>query len=106
MVSNANDDLPEPESPVNTMSLSRGSSSEMLRRLCSRAPRIVMVSATVKAYRRPATRTRVCSAVLFGSGRVLEHDHLQWSAELADDVPSIELPQIRLEVARHQHHLV
>jgi hypothetical protein len=28
------------------MSLSRGNSSEMLRRLCSRAPRIVMVLAT------------------------------------------------------------
>src|SRR3954454_21455742 len=45
MGANASDDLPEPERPVKTMSLSRGSSREMLRRLCSRAPRMVMVSA-------------------------------------------------------------
>src|SRR6266849_11108626 len=38
MVSNAKLDLPEPESPVTTMSLSRGISSEMFLRLCTRAP--------------------------------------------------------------------
>src|SRR5215467_11843045 len=46
MVSNASDDLPEPESPVSTMSLSRGRSRLMLRRLCSRAPRITRSSDT------------------------------------------------------------
>src|SRR3954468_18281249 len=40
MVSNANDDLPEPDRPVKTISWSRGSSRSTLRRLCSRAPRI------------------------------------------------------------------
>src|SRR5687767_2651301 len=39
MVSNASDDLPEPDSPVNTTSLSRGSSTSTFLRLCSRAPR-------------------------------------------------------------------
>src|SRR6478672_472407 len=39
IVSNARDDLPEPESPVKTTRLSRGSSTEMSLRLCSRAPR-------------------------------------------------------------------
>src|SRR5436305_3805481 len=38
MVSNARLDLPEPESPVTTMRLSRGISSEMFLRLCTRAP--------------------------------------------------------------------
>src|SRR4051794_31115913 len=39
MVSKARLDLPDPDRPVNTISASRGRSSEMLRRLCSRAPR-------------------------------------------------------------------
>src|SRR5262245_10272014 len=46
MVSNARLDLPEPERPVTTMSLSRGISSEMFLRLCTRAPRTAMVVRT------------------------------------------------------------
>src|SRR5688500_48303 len=42
MVSNASEDLPEPDKPVNTASLSRGISTSMFFRLCSRAPRIVI----------------------------------------------------------------
>src|SRR6266480_7727411 len=42
MVSNASDDLPEPDRPVNTTSLSRGISRSTFLRLCSRAPRIVI----------------------------------------------------------------
>src|SRR5213078_1245129 len=42
MVSNASEDLPEPDRPVNTASLSRGISTSMFFRLCSRAPRIVI----------------------------------------------------------------
>src|SRR6476659_6789103 len=38
MVSKASEDLPEPESPVTTTSLSRGISSEMFLRLCTLAP--------------------------------------------------------------------
>src|SRR5215207_6124704 len=38
MVSNARLDLPEPERPVTTISLSRGSSTLMFRRLWTRAP--------------------------------------------------------------------
>src|ERR1700674_2136291 len=44
MVSKASEDLPEPESPVNTTSLSRGIDSVTFFRLCSRAPRIVIWS--------------------------------------------------------------
>src|SRR5580704_1658160 len=38
MVSNARLDLPDPESPVTTTSLSRGISSDTFLRLCTRAP--------------------------------------------------------------------
>src|SRR6476469_9931641 len=38
MVSNASDDLPEPDRPVNTTRALRGRSSVMFFRLCSRAP--------------------------------------------------------------------
>jgi len=37
-VSNASDDLPDPERPVKTMSWLRGSSTVRFFRLCSRAP--------------------------------------------------------------------
>src|ERR1700730_16792116 len=59
MVSNARDDLPDPEMPVKTMSRSRGRSRSTFLRLCSRAPRMVrcgVVSGTGPAYRpRPVT---------------------------------------------------
>src|SRR5580698_7199364 len=42
MVSNASDDLPEPERPVTTVKELRGMETLMLRRLCWRAPRTVM----------------------------------------------------------------
>src|SRR5579872_5929667 len=45
MVSNASEDLPEPESPVITTRRSRGISRLMFLRLCSRAPRIISLSA-------------------------------------------------------------
>src|SRR5579864_4640323 len=43
MVSKARLDLPEPERPVTTMSLSRGISTETFLRLCTRAPCTAMV---------------------------------------------------------------
>jgi len=42
MVSNASEDLPDPDRPVTTVSVLRGIETEMLRRLCCRAPRTVM----------------------------------------------------------------
>src|SRR5919199_3410536 len=45
IVSNARLDFPDPDSPVKTMSESRGNSSETSLRLCSRAPRTSRVSA-------------------------------------------------------------
>src|SRR5205085_453156 len=46
MVSKAREDLPEPESPVNTTSWSRGISTSIFLRLCSRAPRIAITRAS------------------------------------------------------------
>src|SRR5215467_957816 len=43
MVSNARLDLPEPESPVTTISESRGSSIDTFFKLCTRAPCTPMV---------------------------------------------------------------
>src|SRR5205807_7639817 len=43
MVSKARLDLPEPERPVITMSLSRGIATDMFLRLCTRAPCTAMV---------------------------------------------------------------
>src|SRR5438552_5682832 len=53
MVSKASDDLPEPESPVKTTSLSRGMESVMFLRLCSRAPRIVIWSVGIGTFGYP-----------------------------------------------------
>src|SRR5262249_31346990 len=48
---NASDDLPEPESPVTTIRLSRGISSEMFLRLWTRAPCTAIVVRAVFAPR-------------------------------------------------------
>src|SRR5580700_11665402 len=49
MVSNARLDLPEPDSPVNTIIASRGRSSETSFRLCSRAPRTTRRSCNLRS---------------------------------------------------------
>src|SRR6266571_8983613 len=53
MVSKASDDLPEPESPVKTTSLSRGMESVTFLRLCSRAPRMVIWSVGIRTIGYP-----------------------------------------------------
>src|SRR5882762_592959 len=50
MVSKAREDLPDPESPVNTMSASRGSSRCTSFRLCSLAPRMTRWLAADSAF--------------------------------------------------------
>src|SRR5271170_6714682 len=55
IVSNARLDFPDPDSPVNTISASRGKSSETSFRLCSRAPRTTRRSATVCSALRSLT---------------------------------------------------
>src|SRR3954454_2552319 len=50
IVSNASEDLPDPDSPVNTTSASRGSSMDTSLRLCSRAPRTISRSLTSPSH--------------------------------------------------------
>src|SRR3569623_26367 len=50
MVSKASDDLPEPDRPVNTTSWSRGIVTSTFLRLCSRAPRMVMLRESRAAF--------------------------------------------------------
>ena len=62
MVSNASDDLPEPDRPVKTTMASRGISTSTLRRLCTRAPRTLRrewasrrETGTLRVHERPPT---------------------------------------------------
>src|SRR5215471_16186603 len=59
MVSNASDDLPEPDSPVITTSLSRGISTSMFLRLCSRAPLMTIFFIAMGGRRASTFRARV-----------------------------------------------
>ena len=47
MVSKANDDLPEPDSPVMTVRLLRGISTSTFLRLCTRAPHTFIFSSCI-----------------------------------------------------------
>src|SRR5215469_9032436 len=60
IVSNARLDLPDPDSPVNTIMASRGRSSETSLRLCSRAPRTTSRSATVRSVSPGMYRLDLC----------------------------------------------
>src|SRR5271154_4059775 len=62
MVSKASEDFPEPDSPVKTTSLSRGISTSTFFRLCSRAPRIVIVRRLLPEVWRFALRISSISA--------------------------------------------
>src|ERR1017187_8731283 len=82
MVSKASEDLPEPESPVITTSLSRGMSTSTFFRLCSRAPRTEMVfciqdprAKRLAMARRGLTRKRQlqCDSRLIRTGTNREH---------------------------------
>src|SRR5215813_7700572 len=67
MVSNARLDLPEPDNPVTTIKLSRGISSEMFLRLCTRAPctAIVVRAAALRCFPFDSAvrRARACDEV-------------------------------------------
>src|SRR6516225_4849269 len=86
MVSKASDDLPEPDKPVKTISVSRGSTTSMFLRLCSRAPRTTIVS-LIGVQRSVAThreRTFVRHSVRrLETGRDVRTSRLADLAELA-----------------------
>src|SRR5690348_10627711 len=58
MVSNANEDFPEPDRPVITVSRSRGISTSTFFRLCSRAPRMEMFFSIVRSVAQKPGQTR------------------------------------------------
>src|SRR2546429_1539762 len=80
MVSNANEDSPGPDKPVKTIRRSRGSSTSTFLRLCSRAPRIVIASATRSVYRDGCPSERMFGAPLLPAPELVpdlaEHLHL------------------------------
>src|SRR5579863_2375120 len=79
MVSNASEDFPDPESQVITTRRSRGISRLMFLRLCSRAPRIISLSA-MSLCRAP--RRRVAS--LDRAGGVFDRrDHARRTRDAA-----------------------
>src|SRR3954470_9736003 len=88
MVSKARLDLPEPDSPVNTISLSRGSSTLMFLRLCSRAPRTVMVGWFVRVaiLPEPSSEHPFCHAEPARSGPSRRTVRLPGVAHLAAEV--------------------
>ena len=68
MVSNARDDFPDPDKPVITMSLSRGSSRSMPLRLCVRAPRMVIFSNTFNTSSDECVSNKIDNALPRESG--------------------------------------
>src|ERR1700687_16176 len=94
MVSKASDDFPEPDKPVKTINLSRGRSTEIFRRLCSRAPRITSMSDIAVQ----ATSERTFGREPAGTGWLLpadpliaprlEHEAVQWHPTPTADRPA------------------
>src|SRR5262249_55436139 len=68
MVSKARLDLPDPDSPVNTISESLGNSSDTSLRLCSRAPRTTRRSATAVCFPGHESLTRTGGHVIVSGG--------------------------------------
>src|SRR5262245_49887940 len=80
MVSKASEDLPEPDSPVNTTSLSRGMSRSMFLRLCSRAPRMEIMRAS--RFSRPADLSALSNRSFMGMGTLFSAEHSENDAAL------------------------
>jgi len=113
-VSNASDDLPDPDRPVNTTSLSRGIDSVTFLRLCSRAPRIVIWSVGIRTLRYSFSRVtaNVALAVAnqpavlagdpaFGHGRAPPSvDDVPGRAERFADLRGID--EVELQVEAHR----
>src|SRR3989344_3558222 len=71
MVSNAKDDFPLPESPVNTTILLRGISTVIFLRLCVRAPLTTILSPPISFFDDVITET--APHVREGVGKALYH---------------------------------
>src|SRR5215831_1895620 len=107
MVSKASEDLPEPESPVNTTSWSRGISRSMFLRLCSRAPRIAITRApSGDAWRRgrflsKRSFMRSVGAVIWGGqGGHIEEDQRSILARFPARAPKERSKNGKVSLAR------
>src|SRR5438270_13712826 len=78
MVSKASEDLPEPDTPVTTVSLSTGMEKETFFRLLTRAPRTMIASWLMSGKHTP--RPTVDSTALRRTG----HDNLFFAAGETD----------------------
>src|ERR1700733_12810455 len=74
MVSKASDDLPDPDRPVSTVSVSRGISTSTFLRLCSRAPRMEMF---LSIDRLTFSETRTVAGGFGARNRTACHDPLE-----------------------------
>src|SRR6185436_17608270 len=104
MVSNASDDLPEPDRPVITTSLSRGISTSMFLRLCSRAPLMTIFFIWVGAGRRYPRWRRLLSSRVASPDRISSAFTLTPEAQLFLAAPARDLtsPSIHGSAARRQ----
>src|SRR5215468_4865359 len=101
MVSKASEDLPEPERPVNTTSLSRGISTSTFLRLCSRAPRIVIARDAEPAFFwRFALSTSSISA--FPGAQVANHVGRAGPVTDRDQAPMIESQNVGRTIGNFQ----
>src|SRR5207247_10164104 len=74
MVSKARLDLPEPDNPVTTISLSRGISAVMFFRLCTRAPCTAMVVRATALVTAEAVLVAIRSFPHVDESLLLHHD--------------------------------
>src|SRR5712691_323935 len=98
MVSKARLDLPEPESPVITISLSRGISTETFLRLCTRAPCTAMV-VRIAAFGDLEVIRRFSQM----DERKLLHQHVASLGELDGCRGFADKPSVRQVLARRSH---
>src|SRR5262245_40342119 len=90
IVSKARLDLPEPESPVNTIIESRGRSSETSLRLCSRAPRTISRSVTSHPYRALCTPPPMMTCPTDSPGRGSIGGLCLWDGRTLQGGPTVD----------------
>src|SRR5271157_1389702 len=106
MVSNASEDLPEPETPVTTVRVLCGISKSMLFRLWTRAPRTMMLSFDMGPRRQPFRKVQSARYVAQnGSRTTAETFYYKWLGDSAEaDLPG-EVQQRKDVHPQHTHEV-
>src|SRR6185437_14802853 len=102
MVSKASEDLPEPDRPVNTTSLSRGISTSMFFRLCSRAPRMVIARWLLAGCWRRAFRISSITDSLGNSGAWDAHLDFRFAGLPGSDAAVVNFQNVGRTAAKSQ----